>query len=102
MTGSCIHGIPWDAGCTLCGRNTLPGVNLYNTTCVHGLDLRLVPRCYLCKPELDLSAVVSGTDYTDLLLLIAECLVVLAWRAEPDAGARQSRLHAIRAAKETP
>ena len=43
-----------------------------------------------------------GPDYTDLLLLIAECLVVLARHAEPDAGARGSRLEAIRAAKGTP
>jgi hypothetical protein len=27
-----------------------PGVNLYITTCIHGVDLR-VPRCYLCRPE---------------------------------------------------
>ena len=27
------------------------GVNVFITTCVHGVDLRFVPRCYLCKPE---------------------------------------------------
>jgi hypothetical protein len=39
-----------------------------------------------------------GPDYTDLLLLIADCLVTLAWKAEPDAGARRSRLDALHAA----
>jgi len=28
----------------------LPGVNLYITTCLHGVDMRFTPRCYLCKP----------------------------------------------------
>ena len=28
----------------------LPGVNMYITTCLHGVDLRFTPRCYLCKP----------------------------------------------------
>lgn len=27
-----------------------PGANLYITNCVHGVDLRFVPRCYLCNP----------------------------------------------------
>ena len=27
-----------------------PGANLYITHCIHGLDLRLYPRCYLCRP----------------------------------------------------
>ena len=87
------------AGCPTHRDKPSPGVNFYITTCVHGLDLRVVPRCYLCEPEL-LAGVLSGTDYTDLLLLIAECLVVLAWKADPDAGARQSRLYAIRSAKD--
>jgi hypothetical protein len=26
------------------------GVNLYFTHCIHGLDMRIYPRCYLCKP----------------------------------------------------
>ena len=30
-----------------------PGVNLYITTCVHGVDLRFWPRCYLCHPEME-------------------------------------------------
>jgi len=36
--------------------------------------------------------------HTDLLLLIAECLVPLAFAASPDGGRRQSRLAAIAAA----
>ena len=71
-----------------------PGVNLYITTCVHGVDLRFVPRCYLCRPEEPLAAL-AGHDYTDLLLLIAECLVPLAFAAAPDGGRRQSRLESI-------
>lgn len=34
---------------------------------------------------------------TALLLLIADCLVALAWKAEPDAGVRHSRLAALAA-----
>jgi hypothetical protein len=30
---------------------TLPGANIYITTCRHGLDLRVHPHCYLCQPE---------------------------------------------------
>lgn len=26
------------------------GANLYVTHCIHGLDLRIYPRCYMCKP----------------------------------------------------
>lgn len=36
MTASCIHGIPWESGCTLCGRNMKPvpaiGGNVTYTT----------------------------------------------------------------------
>ena len=35
----------------------LPGVNMYITTCLHGVDLRFTPRCYLCKPWPDDSPV---------------------------------------------
>ena len=35
----------------------LPGVNMYVTTCIHGVDLRFTPRCYLCKPWPDDSPV---------------------------------------------
>ena len=71
MITRCAHGIPWESGCVLCGRN-----------------MTLGPTYTVTQP-----------NYTDLLLLIAECLVVLAWKAEPDdAGARQSRLYALRAA----
>jgi len=38
------------AGCPTHRDKPSPGVNFYITTCIHGLDLRLVPRCYLCKP----------------------------------------------------
>lgn len=38
-----------------------------------------------------------GID-TDLLLLIAECLIPMAFAVSPDAGYRQSRLRALRAA----
>lgn len=27
-----------------------PGANMYITNCIHGLDLRVHPRCYLCHP----------------------------------------------------
>jgi hypothetical protein len=40
----------------------LPGVNFYITTCLHGVDLRLTPRCYLCKPWPDDSPVWKVTS----------------------------------------
>ena len=39
-----------------------PGVNLYITTCLHGVDLRFTPRCYLCKPWPDDSPVWKVTS----------------------------------------
>lgn len=43
------------AGCPEHGSNTytphLIGVNDFITTCRHGIDLRLTPRCYLCRPD---------------------------------------------------
>ena len=44
------------AGCPEHGSNTYPrsvgqvGVNDFITNCRHGVDLRFVPRCYLCRP----------------------------------------------------
>jgi hypothetical protein len=69
FTGACAHGIPWNSGCTLCGRGTVT---------------------YTVRP--------TTPDYTDLLLLIAECLVVLANKASPDAGVRHRRLWDLSAA----
>ena len=40
----------------------LPGVNMYITTCLHGVDLRFTPRCYLCKPWPDDSPVWKVTS----------------------------------------
>ena len=40
----------------------LPGVNIYITTCRHGVDLRFTPRCYLCKPWPDDSPVWKVTS----------------------------------------
>jgi len=40
----------------------LPGVNLYITTCLHGVDMRFTPRCYLCKPWPDDSPVWKVTS----------------------------------------
>jgi hypothetical protein len=72
------------------------------THCQHGLDLRLNPRCYLCRPASDAlyarHAALVEVAHTDLLVLIAECLVPMAFAASPDAGRRQSRLDALRAA----
>ena len=39
-----------------------PGVNIYITTCRHGVDLRFTPRCYLCKPWPDDSPVWKVTS----------------------------------------
>lgn len=43
------------AGCPEHGSNTytppLIGVNDFITNCRHGVDLRFVPRCYLCRPD---------------------------------------------------
>lgn len=45
------------AGCPEHGSNTYPrsvgqvGVNDFITNCRHGVDLRFVPRCYLCRPD---------------------------------------------------
>ena len=85
------------AGCPTHRDPPPPGVNFYITSCIHGTDLRFTPRCYLCRPVEMLEAAVSSTDHGDLLDLIADCLVVLAWKADPDAGMRQARLYAIRA-----
>ena len=35
------------------------GGNLYITTCVHGVDLRFTPRCYLCRPETEGTLLIS-------------------------------------------
>jgi hypothetical protein len=86
------------AGCPT-HRDPPPVVNSYITTCIHGTDLRFTPRCYLCRPDEPL-AFIASPDNTDLLLLIADCLVTLAWKAEPDAGARRSRFEVLRAALE--
>lgn len=29
----------------------VPPPNMYSTHCIHGLDLRIFPRCYLCTPR---------------------------------------------------
>jgi len=51
------------------------------------------------NPVLTRAATPAPLDvHTDLLLLIAECLVPLAFAASPDGGRRQSRLAAIAAA----
>ena len=71
--GWCIHGVPYGPtwSCAHCVGSATGG--------------------NLAEP---LTAVI-GHDYTDLLLLIAECLVPLAFAVEPDGGARQSRLYQI-------
>lgn len=56
-TNDGIYGC--DACRTTAGRSGCPthrdrpsvGANMFYTTCLHGVDLRFTPRCYLCKPE---------------------------------------------------
>lgn len=45
-----------------------PGVNIYITTCIHGLDLRIHPRCYLCRPDPDAlrEALFAALEMVDL------------------------------------
>ena len=51
-----------------------PGVNLYITTSIHGVDLRLVPRCYLCRPEQPAPA--APLDREDLAMRVTTNLNV--------------------------
>ena len=77
-----------------CGHDDCQRISSYPTSCLHPTMLSYIP--LISEPLV----AIAQPDYTDLLLLIAECLVVLAFKAEPDAGRRQSRLYALAAAKD--
>lgn len=49
------------AGCVSHRDRPSPGANLFITHCQHGLDLRLNPRCYLCRPEPEPCRMCGGT-----------------------------------------
>ena len=46
------------------GAYHFTGSRLVLTHCVHGLDLRLHPRCYLCRPE-PIGIYATGGNYPD-------------------------------------
>jgi len=60
------------------GVNTFTGGDLHITTCIHGVDLRFTPRCYMCKPwivgEVP-GAVIASTGHDERLFAVLDRIV---------------------------
>lgn len=85
MTNDAIYGC--DTCRTTMGRSGCPthrdrplvGANTFITTCPHGVDLRVTPRCYLCRPEGRVVDITSSQTVEALARALARRSHVDAW-----------------------